>query len=424
MKEEPTFKFDWIIVGVSFLNLALVYAIWYSFSVFFVAILKEFGWSRSLTAGAFSLLIIIHSIIGLLVGWMVDRFGPRRVILLGSLFLAVGLTLCSLIRTWWQFYLFFGVITASGISSTGWVPNVAIINQRFKEKKGLAMGIISSGIGIGILVCTPSFQFLINQIGWRMTYRIMALFIPSIVIIIAIVFLKKFQKSIPIPLAEEGVPQTVMKDHLTVNEEWASQTWTVRRAIATKQFWLMGLSFFSGTVISQSIFTHQVAFFVDHGIEALFASYIVGFIGIVSLGGKILWGALSDKIGREITFTIGIICSILGMIILILFSLYPSSGLTYFFSIFFGLGYAVTAALPPLVTADIFEGKAFGSIFGAIMVFVGIGGAIGAWFAGFIYDQLGSYVPVFIILILFAFFACLNIWWAAPRKIRMVPGKR
>jgi len=112
------------------------------------------------------------------------------------------------------------------------------------------------------------------------------------------------------------------------------------------------------------------------------------------------------------------------MIILILFSLYPSSGLTYFFSIFFGLGYAVTAALPPLVTADIFEGKAFGSIFGAIMVFVGIGGAIGAWFAGFIYDQLGSYVPVFIILILFAFFACLNIWWAAPRKIRMVPGKR
>jgi MFS family permease len=424
MKEEPTFKFDWIIVSVSFLNLALVYAIWYSFSVFFVAILKDFGWSRSLTAGAFSLFIIIHGIIGLFVGWMVDRFGPRRVILLGSLFLGTGLTLCSLIHTWWQFYLFWGVITAGGIGSTGWVPNVAIINQRFKEKKGLAMGIISSGIGIGMLVLTPSFQFLINQIGWRMTYRIIALFIPSIVIIIAIAFLKKFQKTIPIPLAEEEVYQTVMKDPLIANEEWASKTWTVWWAIKTKQFWLMGFSFFSGSFITQSIFTHQVAFFVDHGIEALFASYLVGLIGIVSIAGKILWGALSDKIGREITFTIGIIFSISGMIILILFSFYPFLGLTYFFSICLGLGYAVTAALPPLIIADIFEGKAFGSIFGSIMVFVGIGGAIGAWFAGFIYDQLGSYVPLFIILIPLALFACLNVWRAAPRKIRMVPGKR
>ena len=150
----------------------------------------------------------------------------------------------------------------------------------------------------------------------------------------------------------------------------------------------------------------------------------MGIVGVVSIGSKILWGTLSDKIGREITYTIGITCSILGMLLLILFNLLPSPSLPYFYAIFFGMGYAVQAALPPLITADFFEGHAYGGIFGTLMIFVGIGGAFGVWFAGFLHDQTGSYVPVFIITIICAFFSCLNIWWAGPGKIRMVPGKR
>jgi MFS family permease len=167
-----------------------------------------------------------------------------------------------------------------------------------------------------------------------------------------------------------------------------------------------------------------VAFFVDCGLEALLASYIVGIVGIGSLGGKILWGTLSDKIGREITYTMGITCSILGLLLLLLFNLFPFPGLPYFYAIFFGMGYAVQAALPPLITADFFEGRRYGTIFGIVMIFIGIGGAFGAWFAGFLYDRLGSYLPVFMITIFCALFSCLSIWWAAPRRIRMVPGKR
>jgi MFS family permease len=198
----------------------------------------------------------------------------------------------------------------------------------------------------------------------------------------------------------------------------------VAQVITTKIFWLLGLSFFLANFVTQTIFTHQVAFFVDCGLEALLASYIVGIVGIASLGGKILWGTLSDKIGREITYTMGITCSIFGMLLLILFNLFLFSGLLYVYAIFFGMGYAVQAALPPLITADFFEGRAYGSIFGSLMIFIGIGGAFGAWFAGFFYDQVGNYLPVFIILIACALFSGLSIWWAAPRRIRMVPGKR
>jgi MFS family permease len=194
--------------------------------------------------------------------------------------------------------------------------------------------------------------------------------------------------------------------------------------MTTKLFWLLGVSFFLGNFIAQSIFTHQVAFFVDHGLEALFASYLVGIVGVVSFGSKILWGVLSDRIGREVTYAMGITCYILGMIILILFDLSPSYRLTYIYAVLFGMGYSVTAALPPLITADVFEGPAYGSIFGSIMIFVGAGGATGAWFAGFLYDQMGSYVPFFILTAVFALISSLSVWEAAPRKIRRVPGKR
>jgi len=424
MKDKGLFQFGWIIVGVSFITLALAYGVWYSFSVFFVALLKEFGWSRSIAAGAFSLCIIIHSLVGPFVGGVVDRLGPRKVILLGSSFLGIGLALCSFTQTWWQFYIFFGVITAIGIGATGWVPNVTLIQQWFKSKKGLVIGIISSGIGIGIVVCIPAVQYLIIQLGWRMTYRMMAIFIPLFVISMAIAFFKKAAPVRPSHHDELEISHAVTKDPLVIHEEWSSQSWTVRSAMTTKQFWLLGVSFLLGNLMTQSIFAHQVAFFVDRGLGALFASYIVGMIGIVSLGGKILWGGLSDKIGREITYTMGIACLIFGMIILILDSILRSSGLAYFFALFFGMGYAATAALPPLITADFFEGQGYGGIFGTIMLINGLGGAFGAWFGGLVHDLTGSYLLLFVILIACGCFSSLSIWKAAPRKIRLVPGKK
>jgi len=424
MKDNKALNFGWIIVGFSFITLALVYAVWYSFSVFFVALLKEFGWSRSVGAGAFSFFLILSSMIGPFMGGMVDRFGPKRVIIMGSLILGAGLALCSSIQTWWQFYIFFSAITAIGLGATGWVPNITIIQHWFKEKRGLPIGIVSSGIGVGILVCVPSVQYLIIQVGWRMTYGIMAIFIPLVVISMAVPCLKRPPKTSQLLYIDKGISPGVIKDPLVVNEEWALRPWTVRQAIATKPFWFLSLSLFLGNFAAQSIFTHQVAFFVDRGLGALFASYFVGIVGIVSIGGKILWGVLSDKIGREMTYTIGMACFISGIIFLIVFNIFPYSSLLYFYAFFFGTGYAVTAALPPLITADFFEGKSYGGIFGSLMIFVGLGGASGAWFAGFIYDQVGNYLPVFFILIAGLFFSNFGIWRAAPRKIRIVPGKR
>jgi len=424
MKNEGYFNFRWIIVGVSFVLLALTYgATVYSFSVFFVALLKEFGWNRSITGGAFSVFLILHGVAGPFIGSMVDRFGPRKVFMLGALLLGTGLALCSLIHRWWEFYIFFSVVTALGVSFLGFVPNATMIQQCFREKRGYAMGVISSGIGFGMFICVPLIQYLINQVGWRMTYRIIAVFIPLITFSMMITFLRKFPRTIASDDAKGENTYTFIKDSSIVDKEWASRRWTVRQAARTKQFWLLWLALFLSNFTIYSILTHQVAFFIDQGLSALNASYIAGIIGIVSIVGKIVWGGLSDKIGREVTYLAGTVCSVCGMILLMAFTVVPNTYIPYLFAIFFGLGYAAVTALSPLVTADFFEGQAYGSIFGVLFMSINLGGACGVWFTGFLYDQTRSYVPAFTILIACTLCALVNIWIAAPRKIRMVPGK-
>ncbi len=422
MNRQDRSAYGWIIVGVSFITLALSYGIWYSFSVFFVAFLREFGWSRSVGAGAFSILGIVAGIVGPFTGHLVDRVGPKKVLISGALLLGAGLALSSFTQTWWHLYLFFGVITGLGIGATGWIPNTTVIQYWFKEGRGLAMGIISSGIGAGILCFVPLMQYFIDRVGWRMTYRLVAVFVPLIIVSITLLFYRK----IPRPAVSPGDDHLRVRDRdpLVLNDEWASRSWTVREAMGTGPFWLLVVSYSVANLATQAILTHQVAFFVDRGLEALSASYIVGMIGVASIGGKILWGSLSDRAGREITYTLGILCAVIGISFLMAFHFEPVPSFSYGYALFFGFGYAVTAALPPVITADFFEGRRYGGIFGTIMVLNSIGGAVGNWFAGFMYDLQKNYLLTFMVMIGCVLVTVYTVWRAAPRKIRRVPGKR
>ncbi len=218
MDKHSSTRSGWFIVGFSFVTLALVYGIYYSFSVFFVALLKEFSWSRATEAGAFSLFMIVNSLTAPFIGKMVSSTQPKRVMIGGIILLGVGLFLSSLTQTWWQFYLFFSFITAIGLGATGWLPNVVIVQNWFKEKRGLAIGIISAGVGIGILLCVPSAQYLILRYGWRVAYRIMAIFILLIVISMALVLLRD-----PPYLSQRsgvGIPPKMGKDLPKTYKKW------------------------------------------------------------------------------------------------------------------------------------------------------------------------------------------------------------
>ena len=409
MNSKRPFNFAWVIVGVSFMTLGLTYGVMYCFSVFFVALLKEFHWSRSVTAGAYSFLLILHHLIGPLVGRMVNRFGPRRVVLLGCLVLCMGLTLSSLVQTWWQFYLFFGVLTAVGFSGTGWVTNTTLIHYWFREKRGLPMGIISAGIGFGILLCVPMAQSFIDRVGWRVTYRIMASVVPGVIALMAILFIRKTPQFSSSKLNKQEIQSSKPKNHIAVSQELTrsavpspvfedgvkehgsgltlskprpsarrvegltSPPWTIRQVMPMRQFWILFFAFLLGNLCIHTIFAHQVAFFVDRGTDALHASYIVGLVGFVSIGAKILLGVLSDRVGRKRAYMVGISLGVCGVLSLIVFNYSPWSILPYCYAFFFAMGYAATAVLPPVITGDLSEGKAFARLFGTLTIANGLG---------------------------------------------------
>jgi MFS family permease len=183
-------------VAVTFVTLGLTYGIWYSYSVFLVALLRDFGWSRSVLAGAFSLFVMVHGLSGPVLGWLVERFGPRRVIVTGASLIGAGLALAAETRAAWQLYLAFGVIAAAGVSSTGWVPSVILVRGWFPSRIGTALGIASAGIGVGIFALVPLAQLLIDRVGWQWAFRALGLLIVGWVIPAAALLLRDHRGAI------------------------------------------------------------------------------------------------------------------------------------------------------------------------------------------------------------------------------------
>lgn len=151
MDKTPRFYYGWVIVGVSFLTLFFSLGTRFSFGVFYVAILKEYGWGRGETAGAFSLALVIHALFAMVTGTLIDRFGPRTLFPIGATFLAMGLAATSRITAIWHLYLFFGVVMAMGINTLAFSPHMSLIPKWFTTKRGLASGLVLVNICLGLL---------------------------------------------------------------------------------------------------------------------------------------------------------------------------------------------------------------------------------------------------------------------------------
>lgn len=395
---------------MTFVTLGLTYGVWYSYSVFLVALLREFGWSRSVLAGAFSVFVMVHGLSGPALGWLVERLGPRRVVMAGSALIGAGLLLAAETRAAWQLYLAFGVITAVGVSSSGWVPSVVLVRGWFPARVGTALGLASAGIGVGIFALVPLAQLLIDRSGWRWALRGLALLVVGWGIPASALLLR----DPPAPVAPAAP-----RPHAPARE---TLHWTLGGALRSWRFWAVAGVFITGSFATQTLLVHQVAYLVDHGVPALAAAAVVGVVGLASVAGKTGWGALSDRFGRELAYTLAFVCVLSSIGALVAAGRWPNPALPYAYAVLIGLGYAATAPLTPAVASDLFGGPRFARIFGVLHAATSLGGAAGAWAAGVIFDATGSYAPVLWVTALMAVCAPGLIWLAAPRRPNPPPA--
>jgi MFS family permease len=403
-----------MIVGISFINLAASYGLNLSFPIFFVAILEEFRWSRASIAGAFSISTLLLGLNSWFVGRFIDRFGPRKILIGGVLILCFSTIASGWIKELWHLYALFGVCMAIGRSGLGWVPHSVLLFNWFIEKRGTMVGIAFSGMGIGILIIGPLSQYLISWYGWRIAYMLLGL--------MGLVLLLPLNCILPgISGEKEGLAEDYRSHQSTAvhskiktppngRDEKGNQTFG--RVMRTLPFWCF---FFTFLLIPLGIFpvmVHQVAYVIDLGYSKILAAFVIGAIGFLSTAGRMLFGTLSDRMGREKVATLSFLCSIVGILIILLLPLLQSVFWLYLYAALFGLGFGARGPILTAMLADMYQGKHFGSIFGFINIGIGIGGALGPWLAGYLHDVTGSYKISFITCIPILVLACILIWIA------------
>ena len=391
---------------MAFLHIAVGRGLHGTFGVFFVAMLDAFGWSRATTAGAISLAIIFEGACLPYAGGLIDRIGGRKTLILGGVVLLAGLGFASTISSIWQLYFWIGIVGAAGIALIGMVPHVAIITRNFPERKGTALGIAWAGGGVGIVLLVPVTQLMIDRWGWSPAYLGLAVITAFLVIPPVLYFLPRTAPG----ESAQGVETAAGSQSVT------GADWTVKRALTNSAFWLLFIARTLASLGNQVIVTHQIAHAVDVGYSKVFAASIFGLMGVVSIGGRILFGYLADVMNRQMVFTWVQIISAFGIFALLAMHDASMPWLLYTYAICYGLGQGSRALVLSAISADIFHGRHFGAIFGYFTFSIGLGGAIGAWLGGFLFDLTHSYAVAF-----WASLACLIvsvfIVWAAGRAV-------
>lgn len=382
---KPRLFYGWIVVIAAGCVILIMYGTLLTFGIFFEPVATEFGWSRAMTAGAFSVGIVVRGFLYVVSGRLTDKYGPRIVVTACGLLLGTGYLLMSQISSIWQLYLFYGVLVGLGMSGA-WIPQLSTVARWFKKRRGLATGMAASGEGLGIIILAPAAGWLISTYGWRFSY--IAIGATALVLAVAAAqFLRRDPSQMGLlPYGER------VANKQSSNLEATGLSF--QQAIHTREFWLLCAVYFCFLFCLDTIFTHIVIHAIGLGISAISAANILAIIGGMSIVGRLVMGVFADRAGGKWTIIIGL--TILTMALLWLQSA-SAVWMFYLFAAIFGFAFGGLLVSFPLITAERFGLTSHGTIFGTLSFSAIMGGALGAVLAGRIFDITGSYQLGFLI---------------------------
>lgn len=400
---RPVSRGAWLMLAGAFAAFTVSAGIMHSYAVFLLAFIGAFRWTRAETSIAYAVSQLVAGGSSPLVGAMVDRLGPRRLLVLGGCLLFAGLVGSALISALWQNVLLYGIIMTIGANCLGLVVFVPLLSRQFVRRRGMAIAIVQSANGFGRAASAPLVQLLISTIGWRETYLAQAAFIAGAVPLLAWLFRRAGRY--PIAGAEPAPPSpaTAVVAPPAVN-------WTLSAAMRTPHFWLLFAVYLFTGLGSFLVSLHQLAFAVDVGFDRLYAAGVLGIGSFLAIAGTIVTGTLSDYIGREWSAILAYGISILGVVCALLITSPDQHWLLWLHACFFGLTWGARGPAITAKTADLFPGGRLGTILGVITIGSGIGSAAGSWAAGWIFDLSGSYRVAFLLSIAAYLCGCVAFW--------------
>ncbi|MEF8874388.1 MAG: MFS transporter [Candidatus Thermoplasmatota archaeon] len=373
--KNGTIYYGWFVVLGAFLALLISSVRSYSFGVFILPLTEEFGWPRGPLTLGFSLSLLMTSFLGIVSGKLSDRYGVKKVMLVGTVFIVLGFTLTSKITSLLQLY---GCFILIGVGASAfYIPVTTTVTRWFDERRGLAIGISVTALAFGMAFFPPILERVIASIGWRTTFIVIGIF--SFVVLSLSTFLMK------------NSPESPEKNKTAEDEE---EGYTLKGALKTKHFWIIYFMFLVAQFSAMTITVHIVPYSIDVGIPSFYAATLLTAVGIANIFGRIFGGWTSDKLGVIKGVTIFFLLQSIAIFSLpvstLLWVLYPVA-------VLFGLAYGGWVMIYPVIISTLFGTKHSGEILGALGTVAGIGGSLGPLFAGYIFDLTGGYDLAFLI---------------------------
>jgi MFS family permease len=390
----------WIVAAGLFINAFGIGTFFYGFSTFFNPMIAEFGWSRTVMSGVFSLSRLEGGIEGPVAGWLTDKFGARKILLVGVTIAGIGFILLWLVNSPVSLYLIFGLLLSLGYNLGYTHATGAAVAKWFIKKRGRALSFLITGNGIGGAIFVPLIAWLIIQFGWRVSTVIIGLATLAFPLPLGLIMRSTPEEMGLVPdgrtsrnegsLLENGSTPTGSMSSTPPDEV----NFTVREAMRTRTFWIYVASMMLRSCILSSIVVHQIPHLTDIGIPYQTASSVLGLMVLISVPGRFFFGWLGDRFDKKVLLLLLCLLQGAGIFIFIHANTLP---LLYLFVVVYGLGYGGVIPLTLALRADLFGRRYYATIAGITTALTMVGTVAAPVFAGYLYDVSQSYSLAFYI---------------------------
>jgi MFS family permease len=390
--------YAWVVLGTVVVVMLAASGLRSVFGVFIKPMEAEFGWDRASLSGAAALSLFLLGAVGPFVGWLADRWGPRRVMALSCLFLGLGAILSSRVMSLWQIYATAGVIMAGGAGGIGMATAATIAARWFEGRRGLAMGILGGGMSAGQLVVIPLAMWLTLHFGWRASF----LWLGIGAVVVALPLVLWLVRDDP---AQKGLrPYGASVAHATAQAGAGTERRVaLAEAMRVPAFWLLAATFFvCGYTSNGLVLTHLVPHAAEHGFSEMHAAQALGLMGAMNILGTVASGWICDRFGRRVP--LALYYGLRGASLLFLLYVWNVPSL-HVFAALFGLNYISTVPPTTSLIANIFGRYSVGTLSGWIFFAHQVGAALGAAIGGWVFDATGTYTWAFVSAALLAFVA-------------------
>lgn len=385
--------YGWYILAASFLLLFFQAGARFSFGIMFKPMMVELGWDRGTVSSVFFLNMTCFALTLSIAGKLYDRWGPKWIILISTLFLSGGYGCISFVDRLWEFHIYYGILAAVGMGGASVPLIAALMSKWFEKNRGLVISLALSGNCIGQFVLVPFFSNLILQFGWRYTSILIGLLIFAVNTALALLVMKKEPHHQVVKSFSRKNPSDIRKK-MTPGAVAVAADLDLKAAMKTSSFWLYLVVMFvcgSGDFL---ITTHLVPMVTDFNISPATAANMLAWFGLLSMGGILIAGPVSDAIGNKIplALTFG-----LRLILFLLILKYQNLVAFYILAVTFGFTFLITAPLTTTLVGRLFGFSHVGLISGFITMIHHLGGGFWSYVGGLSFDKSGSYQWIFIL---------------------------